>query len=115
MENLVKSIFVDMENVSDNANPNNYKTEGKVTLRKFVDTCYPDYTLDEVYNFSEFFEIRDKYSFEEFEKLYNSNELLNFWVYDRYNDGSFIVYTIYGDKNSDFETIEILVDEIYDL
>lgn len=113
MDELIKSIFADMQIVSKAANPNNYKTSGKITFKKFLDNYCPGNTPDEIYDFTDFMEFRDQYTFEEFEELYNSKEELNFWVYDRYKDGTFIMYTLYGDKDSKFGTFEFLVDEIY--
>ena len=113
-ETIVREILEDMFHVSDEANPNSLPTEGKTTWKKFLDTKYggtpsPEDIKEEL-EFG-FGEITEKEAME----IYNDPEELNFWVYDRYNDGSFIMYTLYGDENSKWETYEICVDEILPL
>ena len=117
-EKLIKNIVVDMLNVSKNANPKNFRTDGKITWKKFMDTKYgPNIDFEKLTEDEEIYDQNlDKiYSIEELKNMYNDPEELNFWVYDRFNDGSCIIYTIYGDENSKYGTYEITVDEILDI
>ena len=113
-ESVIREILEDMFYVSDEANPNNLLTEGKTTWKKFFDTKFGRTpSSEEIMEELEFHfdDITEKQAME----IYNDPEELNFWVYDRYNDGSFIMYTLFGNENSKWGTYEITVDEILPL
>lgn len=113
-ESTVREILEDMFNVSEEANPNNLPTEGKTTWKKFFDAKFGENpNMEDIMEELEFY--FDDITEEKAREIYNDPEELNFWVYDRYNDGSFIMYTLYGEENSKWETYEICVDEILSL
>ena len=113
-ESKVKEILEEMFYVSNEANPNDLPIEGVTTWKKFLDAKYGGTpTIEDLMDVFEFF--FDDITEEKALEVYNDPEEINFWVYDRYNDGSFIMYTLYGDENSKWGTYEICVDEILPL
>lgn len=113
-ESILNGILEDMFNVSEKANPNGLATEGRTTWKKFFDAKFGENpNMKDIVNELDYY--FDNMTLEKAIEIYNDPEEINFWVYDRYNDGSFIMYTLYGDDDSKWETYEIPVDEILDI
>lgn len=110
-ELLIMDILEDMFYVSPEANPNNLPIEGTVTWKKFLDTKFgKEPSAKEIMDELDLY--FDDLTEEKAMEIYNDPEELNFWVYDRFSDGSFIIYILYGEEYSKWGTYEICVDEI---
>ena len=118
-ENEVREILEEMFYVSEQANPNEFPVEGQVTWKQLFDAWFGEPETDEdwekIADELSFYDlVNDEKDIEGAKKIYNDPEPLDFWVYDRYSDGTFIMYTLYGgDENSKWDTYEMVTDEIF--
>lgn len=90
---------------SEPENPNRFRFEGETNWKDALDKLYdnkPDFNF-----ISEYYDIE----LEKLKELYDSKSPCEFWVRDRYGNGTQIIYTVYDDNL----TIEEMIDEMVDL